>query len=45
MNIAIMANAIGSLDKSLSEAKEALRAVESEVFGGAPEDMRIPVNP
>jgi hypothetical protein len=34
MRVAIMKTAVGSLDKLLSEAKQALRAVESELFNG-----------
>jgi hypothetical protein len=33
MDIAVVKNALGSLDKVLSQAKQALRDIERETFG------------
>jgi hypothetical protein len=42
MDIAVVKNAVGSLDKLLSQARESLRAVESELFGGDPRGYEYP---
>jgi hypothetical protein len=43
MNIAVVKNALGSLDRLLSQAKRALGDVETEMLAVQGEDMQNPV--
>jgi hypothetical protein len=45
MDIAVVKNAVGSLDKLLSRAKQALQAVQSEEFIGDSRGYEYPRKP